>query len=375
METNAVVLAVRRGKAVILKNGGIYEVIPNHGYFVGERIMAVQPLGKLRRRLMIAACFVLLLTSSLFVGAKYLPWTYISIASGETSIQYCLNARNEVLSAEAASEEGQAILDQVGVSAYEPIERTMERTLAAMRSENVKETSVQVEIASRFGDGQRVEDAVAEAGKAVEMEMTLKKAPWQEINKPKDQPPEMKQENPPASPEDQPSPIMPEAHEEAPAEGAQPSRERMGQTPLDPQAGFEGQKTNGERPSEEPMIHPETPADPQEAPAITDHTPEQPKPDLSEAAPFTNRNEPMDEGAVKSDPDKEPAPKDDRLLMQAPPAEPQSGPAQPAFPTEETTEISIPGPMLTDRNENGMNPAPSEQRVFDAPLQPQHPSF
>ncbi len=195
MQANAVILAVRNRRAVILESGGIYEEIPNQGYSVGERIEWTHkknalPVTRLRKGLMIAACLVLLLTSSVLAGAKYLPWTYVSVALGETSVRYCLNARNEVLSAQADTGDGQTILEQVAVSPYEPIEETMTRTLNAMRQDQAEEAPVHVEIASRFGDGKRAEDAVAEAGKAAEMEMTLEQVPWQEKSRPKEQPPE-----------------------------------------------------------------------------------------------------------------------------------------------------------------------------------------
>ena len=73
METNAVVLAVRNQKAVILAKGGIYEEIPNQGYYAGERIVwkcKKTASAILRRSLTIAACLVFLLTSSVIAGAK-----------------------------------------------------------------------------------------------------------------------------------------------------------------------------------------------------------------------------------------------------------------------------------------------------------------
>ena len=237
MQANAVVLAVRNRSAVILESGGIYEEIPNQGYSVGQRIEWTRkknalPMSKLRRGLMVAACLVLLLASSVIAGTKYLPWTYVSVALGETAVQYCLNARNEVLSAEADTEEGRTVLEQVAVSPYEPIEETMARTLKAMRQDQAEEAPVHVEIASRFGDGQRAEDAVAEAGKAAEMELSLEQVPWQDKGMPMDHLPEAEQEKRPQPTEQQEQPTQ-EKHEALPPAGETGMREadRMEQMP------------------------------------------------------------------------------------------------------------------------------------------------
>ena len=261
MQANAVVLAVRNRKAVILANGGIYEEIPNQGYHVSEKIVwkcKKTASAVLRRSLMIAACLALLLTTSVAAGTKYLPWTYVSVALGETTVQYCLNARNEVLSAEADSEEGQTVLEQVAVSPYESIEDTMTRTLKVMRQDQAEEAPVHVEIASRFGDGKRAEDAVAEAGKAAEMEMTLEQVPWQDRGRPIDQPPDADQEKRP-QPTDQQEQPMQEKREELPPAGAEgiPGTDRMEQTSPD---GETGTGLQGFLPENAPVFLPDNPA-------------------------------------------------------------------------------------------------------------------
>lgn len=189
MQSPAVVLAVKNRRAVILASGGIYEEIPNQDYFVGQKIVWKRKqhdtVSLLRRGLMIAACLVLLLSSSGLAAAKYLPWTIVSVALGETTVQYRLNAWNEVLSVQTETEDDQALLETIGVASYEPIRPVMERTLTAFHQDN-EEATVSVEIASRIGKEQQAEEAVTEAREAVDIPVTMERIPWNEMNQPRE---------------------------------------------------------------------------------------------------------------------------------------------------------------------------------------------
>ena len=206
MQSCAVVLAVKKRKAVILASGGIYEEIPNQDYFVGQKIVWKRKqhdtVSLLRRGLMIAACLVLLLSSSGLAAAKYLPWTIVSVALGETTVQYRLNAWNEVLSVQTETEDDQALLETIGVASYEPIRPVMERTLTAFHQDN-DEAAVSVEIASRIGKEQQAEEAVTEAREAVDIPVTMERIPWNEMNQPREPGPHM-------PPNADPSPTQPE---------------------------------------------------------------------------------------------------------------------------------------------------------------------
>lgn len=220
MQSQAVVLAVKNRKAVILASGGIYEEIPDRAYFVGQKITwkrkQCDMASMLRRGLMIAACLVLLLSSSGLIAAQYLPWTVVSVAYGEASVQYRLNAWNEVLSSEAVTEDGQALLDEVNTASHESIKTVMERTFAVLGQED-QAAAVSVEIASRIVDGKRAEEAVAEAGKAADMPVTMERVPWQQAGKPGNHDAQMPLKNniPPAQPEAflQPEPVGQDAPE------------------------------------------------------------------------------------------------------------------------------------------------------------------
>ncbi len=382
METNAVVLAVRNQKAVILAKGGIYEEIPNQGYYAGERIVwkcKKTASAILRRSLTIAACLVFLLTSSVIAGAKYLPWTYVSVALGETSVQYCLNARNEVLSADADTEEGQAILEQVAVMPYESLEGTMERTLSALQQINKEETPVFVEISPRFGDGSQVEKTVTEVGGTSEMEMVLEKTPWQDRGRPNDLPREMEQENPPTPPEQftQPSPgnneIVPAPESQEKSAAMAPVNQALpAQAPL-LQSGETWKENEPGMPPDSivpllqgnPVVQQEAalPSDP--VPAMN---PESHAPISIEPASAADSKEPKYLDSQQGAAAPETAAKEEAILAQALP--PEAHPrlkeeARPApisaSPEEQRMEQTVPEHLPGAGGEQNMNHAPSTQ--------------
>ena len=231
MQANAVVLAVKNKKAVVLASGGIFAQIPDQHYFVGQKILWTQR-RPLRRALLMAACLTLLLSSSGWAAAKYLPWTVISVALGETGVQYRVNAWNEVLSAESLTADGQALLDTVEAASHEPLATVMARTLSTLRSEE-PDAPVTVGIASRVADGRRAEEAVTQAGQAADIPVALERVPWQDAGKPRE--PAVQQTPPEVPPmaepqaEPVPQPATPIEAETAPQQLTPPEAEPMPQ--------------------------------------------------------------------------------------------------------------------------------------------------
>ena len=237
--SSAVVMATNHGKAILLISGGIFREVKDRQYYVGQRLnwdeeKSLCSAHVLRRGLLIAACFVLLLSSSTFAVTKYVPWTVVNVALGETSIQYRLNALNEVLSAEADTEEGQAILETVSTEPYEPLQTAMERTLSAIQEETEANAPVLVEIAPRFGDGKKAEEAVKKAGKKTETQVTVEKKPWQAPEKPKDPP--SREQGPADEPAEQnmQTPAVPEQPMNRPGMYAESAEQNM-KTFVDPE--------------------------------------------------------------------------------------------------------------------------------------------
>ena len=254
MQANAVVLAVKNKKAVVLASGGIFAQIPDQHYFVGQKIVWTQR-RPLRRALLMAACLTLLLSSSGWAAAKYLPWTVISVALGETGVQYRLNAWNEVLSAESLTADGQALLDTVEAASHEPLATVMARTLSTLRSEE-PDAPVTVEIASRVADGRRAEEAVTQAGQAADIPVALERVPWQDAGKPREP---ASQETPPEAP-----PMAEPQAEPVPQQPAPVEAEPIPQQPVPNEAALPAQPpvpAESEPPSQQPVpAEPELPA-------------------------------------------------------------------------------------------------------------------
>ena len=254
MQANAVVLAVKNKKAVVLASGGIFAQIPDQHYFVGQKIVWTQR-RPLRRALLMAACLTLLLSSSGWAAAKYLPWTVISVALGKTGVQYRLNAWNEVLSAESLTADGQALLDTVEAASHEPLATVMARTLSTLRSEE-PDAPVTVEIASRVADGRRAEEAVTQAGQAADIPVALERVPWQDAGKPREP---ASQETPPEAP-----PMAEPQAEPVPQQPAPVKAEPIPQQPVPNEAALPVQQpvpAEPELPAQQPVpAEPEPPA-------------------------------------------------------------------------------------------------------------------
>ena len=322
MQANAVVLAVKNKKAVVLASGGIFAQIPDQHYFVGQKIVWTQR-RPLRRALLMAACLTLLLSSSGWAAAKYLPWTVISVALGETGVQYRLNAWNEVLSAESLTADGQALLDTVEAASHEPLASVMARTLSTLHSEE-PDAPVTVEIASRVADGRRAEEAVTQAGQAADIPVALERVPWQDAGKPRE--PAVQQ-----TPPEAPSMAEPQA-EPVPQQPAPVEAEPIPQQPVPVEA--------------EPMPQPA-------APIEAEPIPQQPVPNEAELPaqpPVPSESEP---------PSQQPVPAESE-----PPSQ-QPVPAEPELPAQQPQRNEAPSP------ENRELLSPGEPPAFAEPPAPQ----
>ena len=170
MRKDAVVLEIRKKTAVVLASDGRFLRVRNHGYQVGQRIaeseqtpVRLRPV--LRRTLLIAACLVLALGSSAMAASKYLVWSYAGVDVGDISVNYTLNFRNEVLSAEGNSEEAEQLLESLERIPYEPIDSAVERMVDAAgekQQEESEEAEIVISVASFIGGTGRTEDRIME---------------------------------------------------------------------------------------------------------------------------------------------------------------------------------------------------------------------
>ena len=204
----ALVMSVKEKKAVILATGGRFMQVKNRGFQVGQRILIEPSLlsvqdrawfaaerfkGKLRRfadrlkykGLILLSCVSILVPTSAYAATKYVPWTYVSVDTGNVSIQYQLNARGEVLSAETLRDDGMAALDSITPIRYEKVEDAIDRALSVIypgeAPESEEKEPVLIGISSRFGSGEKTINTITEnMEQARPVEISVEHLDWPE---------------------------------------------------------------------------------------------------------------------------------------------------------------------------------------------------
>lgn len=207
----ALVMSVKEKKAVVLVQGGRFLQIKNRNFRVGQRILLepsllsftdrvgiamentkekIHRLGnKLRYKgLIILSSLAILIPTSGYAAAKFVPWTYVSMDTGSISIQYQVNALGEVLSTEILSEESQAVVDALPPVRYEKVEDAMDRAMNVIYADEfplIKEPEpVLIGISTRFGTGEKTRDAIAEhIEPVVSAEISFEQLNWSKTGK------------------------------------------------------------------------------------------------------------------------------------------------------------------------------------------------
>ena len=170
MRKDAVVLESREKETVVLASDGRFLRVRNQGYQVGQRIpeaeqTPIRPRAVLRRTLLIAACFVLVLGSSALAASKYMVWSYAGVDVGDLSVNYALNFRNEVLNAEGNSTEAEQLIESLEKIPYEPVDSAVERMMDAAdesQPEGAETPEVVISVASFMGGTERTEERIKE---------------------------------------------------------------------------------------------------------------------------------------------------------------------------------------------------------------------
>ena len=204
MRKDAVVLEIREKTAVVLASDGRFLRVRNQGYHVGQRIpeaeqTPISPRSVLRRTLLIAACFVLVLGSSALAASKYMVWSYAGVDVGDLSVNYTLNFRNEVLNVEGNSAEAEQLIGSIEKIPYEPVDSAVERMLEAAEESQPEETEtseVVISVASFMGGTERTEERIKEGihrsmekgrpdepGNKDEGEIRVERLEWQDAGK------------------------------------------------------------------------------------------------------------------------------------------------------------------------------------------------
>ena len=186
MRKDAVVLEIREKTAVVLAPDGRFLRVRNQNYHAGQRIAEteqtpVKMRPMLRRTLLIAACFVLVLVSSALATGKYMVWSYAGVDVGSVSVNYALNYHNEVLSVEGNSAEAEQLIGFLESIPYEPVDSAVERMMDAAEKKHAEESEepeVVICVASFIGGTERTEERIME-GVDRSMEKSRQDEPWE----------------------------------------------------------------------------------------------------------------------------------------------------------------------------------------------------
>ena len=413
MRKDAVVLEIRKKTAVVLASDGRFLRVRNQNYHAGQRIaeteqtpVRLRPM--LRRTLLIAACLVLALGSSALAASKYMVWSYAGVDVGEISVNYTLNFRNEVLSAEGNSEEADQLIGSLERIPYEPIDSAVERMMDAAgekQAEESEEPEVVICVASFMGGTERTEDRIMEGvDRSMEKagpdeprerrqeDVRVERIEWQEAGQfmedrhhpqniqnpagtgeerqqPEEAKPEASEKQPeeakPEASEKQPEEAKPEPIEKQPEEAKpEPIEKQPASQPTDaPQDTPATPGTTDEQPAQNSQTNPEKPENPEQEqkpfgqdqqklqsnPPVEENTADKPAENETiparEMHPSEDQNNDHSQPAFQDDPGKQPAVN-------------PSQPSQPQFQQQQTpgSDNAQMNPGGQNRPDNGMNP-------------------
>ncbi len=254
----ALVMSVKEKNAVILAAGGRFMQVKNRDFQVGQRILIEPSLlsvqdrvwfaaerfkGKLHRLadrlkykgLILLSCVSVLVPTSAYAATKYVPWTYVSMDTGNVSIQYQLNARGEVLSAETLSDDAKAALESITPVRYEKVEDAIDRALSVIYPEDAPEGEekepVLIGISSRFGNGEKTVNTIAENIEQTRpVEISVEHLDWPETHSARE---EMLSIGQYGRKKDVPEMFEPDTHAEPAAFPAMPGEEGTAPEPMD----------------------------------------------------------------------------------------------------------------------------------------------
>ena len=207
----ALVMSVKDKKAVVLAPGGRFVEIKNRDFKVGQRILLAPSLlsvtdragialentkekltrlaDRLRYKgLIVLSSLAILIPSSGYAAAKFVPWTYVSMDTGSVSLQYQVNALGEVLSTETLSDDAAAVVDELPPVRYEKVENAMDRALRVIYTDETSQTKepepVMIGISTRFGSGKKTLDTIAAHMEPMApAEISFKQLNWSETGK------------------------------------------------------------------------------------------------------------------------------------------------------------------------------------------------
>jgi len=377
MRKDAVVLEIREKTAVVLAPDGRFLRVRNQNYHAGQRIAeAEQTPAKirpmLRRTLLIAACFVLVLVSSALAAGKYMIWSYAGVDVNGVSVNYALNYHNEVLSVEGNSAEAEQLIGFLESIPYEPVDSAVERMMAAAgkkHAEESEEPEVVICVASFIGGTERTEERIMEGvDRSMEKsrqdehretrqeDVRVERIEWRDVGQ------FMEDRHHPQDIQD-PSDMVEELQQPEEAKPEPAEKQPVSQPTNAPQETQLTPAESGEQPAENPSEKPENPMQEPDTSGQAQHGHQNIPPDADHSAgkPAETENEPnpVQESSafeyLNSDP---PQPASQDSPRQQPAVNtPQS--SQPQFQQQKTSgsDNAQMNPSGQNRPDTGVNPS------------------
>ena len=206
----ALIMSVKEKKAVALVTGGSFIQIKNRNFKVGQRIILEPSLlsfsdrtaialentrGKIGRivdrlrykGLIIISSLAILIPTSGYAAAKFVPWTCVNMDTGNISIQYKVNSFGEVLSTESLSDEAQTVVDELPPVRYEKVENAIDRAMKVIYNDvpyTEEQEPVTFSISTRIGAIDKTMNAIMDQLEPMETgEIRFEQLDWSETEK------------------------------------------------------------------------------------------------------------------------------------------------------------------------------------------------
>ncbi|MEA4986541.1 MAG: hypothetical protein VB095_00550, partial [Anaerovorax sp.] len=128
----AVVTEIKDTFAAVLSDDGRIIKVKNNNYAIGQVITMKETKLKAKHKMIpwVAAVFAVFTISGVSAYAYYSPYSYVSL-DVNPSIEYTLNRFDRVLDVEAVNDDGQDILEEIGLTNIEnqTIEEAIQQTI------------------------------------------------------------------------------------------------------------------------------------------------------------------------------------------------------------------------------------------------------
>ena len=156
-----IVIEIRNGRCVVLKDGGTFADLPNRGYQVGQEITIQTKKSPVLRYAALAACLLLVCLSSFGVHLYRTPASYIYLDINP-SVRLDLNCFERVIAVVPLNEDAETLLSAADISRGDAQTCINQIVAACQEQRYLNETNTDIEL-SVCTDDASVETAVETA--------------------------------------------------------------------------------------------------------------------------------------------------------------------------------------------------------------------